>query len=144
MIKKFTHVGIVVKDINHAIDLYSKAFGFEPGPFGMMEVPEIGVKNFSLIIGRNFIEFMEPTNFDMPIGKFLKERGEGVYHISFSVDDIKEQVNSLRQNGVTVEDPWEVPSIPYQVKVAWVDPKSVNGVNIELVELPSGITPKSA
>ena len=143
MIKKFTHVGLVVKDINKAIDLYSKAFGFQPGPFGVMEIPEQGIKNFALMIGKNFIELLEPTDPQMRIGKFLKERGEGLYHISFRVDDLSAEVQSLREKGIIVEGPMPIPSLPYEVRVAWVDPQSVNGAIIELVEHPAGLTPKS-
>ena len=142
MIKKFTHAGLVVRDINKAIDLYSKAFGFEPGPFGVLQIPELGIKSFALIIGKNFIELLEPTDPKRPIGKFLKERGEGLYHISFSVDDLNTEVQSLREKGIIIEDPRSVSSLPFLSRIAFVDPQSVNGAIIELVEHPAGLAPK--
>ena len=137
MITKLDHVGIVVKDINKTLSLFSTAFGLRAWRRGVVEIPELGIKMALLPIGRDqSIEIIQPTDPQTAFGRHLQTRGEGLYHISLFVDDIDAEVSSLRERGVLVEEASRIPpSFPIPLRNAWVDPQSAAGAIIELVEL---------
>lgn len=132
MIRYYTHVGHVVRDINQGIDLYARALGLKPDPDGVMEIP--GGKALMIPVGRNFVELIQPTDSKHRVGKFLQLRGEGLFHISFRVDDIRAEVRSLREKGILVEDPREISTLPTRPRIAFLDPQSTCGAIIELAE----------
>jgi methylmalonyl-CoA epimerase len=132
MIRYYTHVGHVVRDINQGIDLYTRVLGFKPGSTGVMGMP--GGKALMIPIGRKFVELIQPTDFEHRVGKFLQQRGEGLFHISFRVDDIRAEVRSLREKGILVEDPREISTLPTRPRIAFLDPQSTCGAMIELAE----------
>ena len=72
--RKLSHVGIAVKNIDEAITLFTDVLGFEP-PKVREEYPEIGFKNALFFIGDNFIELLESTDPKSDIGRFLERRG---------------------------------------------------------------------
>jgi methylmalonyl-CoA/ethylmalonyl-CoA epimerase len=134
VIKGYTHVGHIVKDINNGINLYTRILGLKPNLANITQIP--GGKAFMIRIGNNSIELIEPTDSRHRVGQFLERHGEGWFHISFRVDDIKLEVQSLRQQGVIVEDPREITTLPSRPKIAFIDPQSVYGAIIELAEEP--------
>lgn len=140
MIEYFTHVGHIVRDIDKGIDLYTRVLGFKPRSSGVGQIP--GGKAFMVAVGNNSIELIEPTDSEHRVGKFLQQHGEGWFHISFRVSDLNKEVQSLREQGITVEDPREISTLPSRPKIAFVDPQSVYGAIIELAEGPGGPAPK--
>ena len=84
-------------------------------------------------IGDNKIELLEATNNNSAIAKFIDKRGEGIHHIAFEVDDIKSELVRLREEGFKVIN--EEPKRGADNKlVAFLHPKSTNGVLIELCQ----------
>jgi methylmalonyl-CoA epimerase len=139
MIECYTHVGHIVRDINKGIDLYTRIFGLKPGASSVGQIP--GGKAFMIPVGNNSIELIEPTDSEHRVGKFLEKHGEGWFHLSFQVDDLNAEVQSLRQKGIIVEDPREVTTLPSRPRIAFVDPQSVYGAIIELAENPRRPSP---
>lgn len=87
MIKGVHHIGIVVTNIEEAIRLYTEKFGFRlTQPITM--IPELGIKDAMVSTGEVTLEIMESVASDKPIGRFLEKHGEGLHHISLSVDDV--------------------------------------------------------
>ena len=134
MIECYTHVGHIVRNINKGIDLYTRIFGLKPGASSVGQIP--GGKAFMIPVGNNSIELIEPTDSEHRVGKFLEKRGEGWFHISFQVNDLSAEVQSLRQKGIVVEDPREITTLPSRPRIAFIDPQSVYGAIIELAENP--------
>jgi methylmalonyl-CoA/ethylmalonyl-CoA epimerase len=132
MIQYYTHVGHIVRDINKGIDLYTRVLGLKADPDGAMEMP--GGKAIMIPVGRNFIEVIQPTDSEHRVGKFLQQRGEGLFHISFRVDDIRAEVRSLREKGIVVQDPREITILPTRPIITFLDPQSTCGATIELAE----------
>ena len=132
MIRYYTHVGHVVRDINQGIDLYTRVLGLKVDPDGVMLMP--GGKALMIPVGRNFVELIQPTDFEHRVGKFLQQRGEGLFHISFRVDDIHAEVRSLREKGIVVEDPREISTLPTRPIITFLAPQSTCGATIELAE----------
>ncbi len=79
------------------------------------------------------IELLEATSSDSPIAKFIEKRGEGIHHLAFEVADIKESIQSYSEKGFTLLN--EQPKAGADNKqIAFMHPKSTNGVLVELCE----------
>ena len=128
---KIEHIGIAVKSIENSNDLFEKLFG-EPH-YKIEDVESEGVKTSFFKIGKNKIELLEATNENSPIAKFIEKKGEGIHHIAFDVDDIKKEIKRLKKEGFIVLN--EKPKKGADNKlVAFLHPKSTNGVLIELCQ----------
>ncbi len=129
--KKIEHIGIAVKDLKSANDLYAKMLGAEP--YKQEEVEREGVMTSFFQVGPNKIELLEATKEDSPIAKYIDKRGEGVHHIAFEVEDIRAEMKRLKEDGFRLLS--EEPKRGADNKmVAFVHPKSANGVLVELCE----------
>ncbi|WP_299553234.1 methylmalonyl-CoA epimerase [Seonamhaeicola sp.] len=128
---KIEHIGIAVKDLEASNALFSKLFG---APHYKIEAVESeGVKTSFFKVGENKIELLEATKEDSPIAKFIERKGEGIHHIAFDVDDIEAEVRRLKAEGFIVLN--ETPKKGADNKlVAFLHPKSTNGVLIELCQ----------
>lgn len=76
---------------------------------------------------------LEATNENSPIAKFIEKKGEGIHHIAFDVTDIVAEIERLKSEGFVVLN--EVPKKGADNKlVAFLHPKSTNGVLVELCQ----------
>ena len=85
-----------------------------------------------IAVGNNNIELIEPTDSEHRVGKFLEEKGEGLFHLSCRVSDIDSAVKSLRKKGISVEDPRHFLASRTGPRIAFLDPASTCGAYIEL------------
>jgi methylmalonyl-CoA epimerase len=76
------------------------------------------------------IELIEPTNDDSPVAAFLRERGEGVQHVGYQIDDMDSTLALARRLGIAVD--WLV-SDERGTAVAFLAPEAFLGVSIELI-----------
>jgi len=90
------------------------------------------VKIAFLSIGGGEIELVEPTDESTGVYRFLQNRGEGLHHICLEVDDIRAHLHQLDAAGVEVIDKEPRPGA-YGL-VAFIHPKAMRGVLIELVQ----------
>ena len=129
--RKIEHIGIAVKDLDVSNALFEKLFG---APAYKAEVVESeGVTTSFFLNGPNKIELLAATNPDSPIAKFIEKKGEGIHHIAFDVEDIVFEIARLQQEGFVVLN--ETPKKGADNKiVAFLHPKSTNGVLIELCQ----------
>ncbi|WP_291274233.1 methylmalonyl-CoA epimerase [Flavobacterium sp.] len=129
--KKIEHIGIAVKSIATSNEIFEKLFGTPA--YKTEEVESEGVKTSFFMCGPNKIELLEATNENSPIAKFLEKKGEGIHHIAFDVDDIEAEIERLKKEGFIVLN--ETPKKGADNKlVAFLHPKSTNGVLIELCQ----------
>ena len=129
------HVAIAVRNIDEVEKLYETALGLKVHHREVVE--EQGVKSSMLVPedGGTAVELLEPLSDNSPISNFLEKRGEGIHHICFIVDNIQSALNRLKEQGVQLID--ESPRQgAYGAKVAFIHPKAMNGVVIELAEMP--------
>lgn len=128
---KIEHIGIAVKNLEKSNALFASLFG-KPH-YKEEEVLSEGVKTSFFTSGPNKIELLAATTSDSPIAKFLEKKGEGIHHIAFAVEDIKHEIARLKEEGFTVLN--EIPKKGADNKwVAFLHPKSTNGVLIELCQ----------
>lgn len=131
MLKKIEHIGIAVKDLEVSNELFEKLLGVPA--YKSEEVESEGVITSFFKNGPNKMELLAATKPDSAIAKFLDKRGEGVHHIAFEVDDIVFEIARLKKEGFVVLD--ENPRKGADNKwVAFLHPKSTNGVLIELCQ----------
>jgi len=129
--KKIEHIGIAVSNLADASLIYEKLFGAPS--YKQEEVASEGVKTAFFMNGPNKIELLEATNPESPIAKFIAKKGEGIHHIAFEVEDILFEIDRLKKEGFIVLN--EVPKNGADNKlVAFLHPKSTNGVLIELCQ----------
>ncbi|ACS34431.1 MULTISPECIES: methylmalonyl-CoA epimerase [Thermococcus] len=130
MFKKIDHVGIAVKNLEEAIKVW-EGLGLKVEE--IEEVPDQKVRTAIIHIGESRIELLEPTAEDSPIAKFIAKRGEGIHHIALGVTNIEEHLKELKEKGYRLID--EEPRIGAGgAKIAFVHPKAVTGVLLELCE----------
>ncbi|MBS1568894.1 MAG: methylmalonyl-CoA epimerase [Bacteroidetes bacterium] len=128
---RIEHIGIAVKDLHAAEELYAKLLG-SPS-YKREEVTSEGVITSFFKVGPNKVELLESTRPDGPIAKAIEKRGEGIHHIAFEVADIHAEMARLRAEGFTLLN--EEPKRGADNKlVCFVHPKSANGVLVELCQ----------
>ncbi len=128
---KINHLGIATNGIDEALKFWQDALGLENVHTEVVEDQKVRIA--MLPIGESRVELLEPTSEDSPISKFLEKRGGGIHHIAVEVEDIVGSLAKLKENGVNLID--EEPRIGAEgCLVAFVHPKSANGVLLELVQ----------
>ncbi|NLC50927.1 MAG: methylmalonyl-CoA epimerase, partial [Firmicutes bacterium] len=85
-LKKIDHLGIVYKDLEAALETYRSVLGLEVK--GIEVVEDQKVKVAFLPIGETNLELLEPTDESSPIAKYIENKGEGIHHIAFRVDNV--------------------------------------------------------
>lgn len=125
------HVGIIVRDLDEAVERYRQLGFGEPARF---DVPEQGVQVVSYVAGPGYLELMTPTNPDSGVARFLERRGEGLHHVAYAVPDIEAALARLAAEGFELIDATPRHGI-HDWRVAFVHPRSCGGVLTELVEV---------
>ena len=106
---KLSHIGIVVRDLEKAMEYYTSIFGL--GPF-TTEVYDLKsfiyrgktasarVKAAIAHSGSVFIELVQVLEGETVHTEFLRERGEGLQHVAFLVRNLDETLNELAKSGI--------------------------------------------
>lgn len=129
-VNKINHVAVVVEDIEKARSFWEDALGITLHHVEV--VPSQKAKVGFFPVGEGEIELVQPTDPESGTAKFLSERG-GMHHLCLEVDDIEGMLSRLMEKGIRLinEKPLELKGR----KMAFIHPKSANGVLVELYEL---------
>ncbi|MAZ71692.1 MAG: methylmalonyl-CoA epimerase [Flavobacteriaceae bacterium] len=128
---KIEHLGIAVKNLEAANEIYTKLLGYQP--YKTEGVASEGVNTSFFTCGESKIELLEATTKESPIAKFIEKRGEGIHHIAFSVVDIKAEMCRLEKEGFVLLNQEPKKGADNKL-VAFLHPKSSNGVLVELCQ----------
>ncbi len=134
ILQRIDHVGYAVEDLEEAIAYHQRLYGAEVVHRERMEVD--GVNEALLAVGESFIQLLEPTHPDTPVGRFLERHGPGVHHIGYGVADVDATFARLQELGVRLVDDHPRPG-SRGCTVAFIHPKAAMGVLVELVEDPT-------
>lgn len=134
MLEDIDHVGIATRDLEAAVEHYRRAFGLEPAH--RETVPDQGVEEVLFKVGTSYVQLLRALGPDTPVGKFLDKRGEGIHHVGYRVPDVAAALGRLKEMGVPLVDENPRPG-SRGTTVAFVHPKGLGGVLVELVEEPS-------
>lgn len=128
------HIAIVVRDLESAIDLYTRTLGFRP--LYRETIADQGVEAVGLQAGDSVIELLRPLEPDSPIARFRGDAETKLHHTAYRVDDIETALADYKAKGVRLID--EHPRKgAHGNRIAFLHPKSTGGVLIELCE-PAG------
>ena len=126
------HLGVAVDDLDQALATYERLFG------ARLErretVPEQGVEAVSLRVGGDRVELLASLGEETPVGKFLANRGPGMHHVAFEVDDVGAAIDELAAEGAELIDERPRRGL-FGLEVAFVHPEAVHGVLAEVVSV---------
>ena len=125
------HVAIAVKDLDSAIDWYKQTFGATVAHREVVE--RDGVEEALLGVADSYIQLLTPTREDSPVAKFLDNKGEGLHHVGYRVDNCAEALQQAVAAGARAIDAEPRPG-SRGTTVAFLHPKTAFGTLIELVE----------
>ena len=124
------HLGFAVQDLDEAIATYDRLFGAALEHRDL--VVEQGVEAASVLVGSSRIELLSPTGDDTPVGRFLANRGPGMHHVAYEVDDVGATLAGLARDGAQLIDEKPRRGL-FGLEVAFVHPDAVLGVLTEVV-----------
>jgi methylmalonyl-CoA/ethylmalonyl-CoA epimerase len=140
------HVGVVVKDVDQAIENY-KSLGattskperiFDNRLFSDIEVygkaadPQLKIKIRVARIGAVTLEFLQPVEGESITQEFLDNRGEGIQHLAFAVENLDEEIAILKGKGIRVIFSGRERATGF--RFAYFEPNKVGNTIIELVQ----------
>lgn len=141
---RIDHVGVAVRSLAESVERYRTTFGLIVTHTETNE--EQGVREAMLCVapgdptgipGGSYVQLLEPTRPDSPVGRFLERHGEGVHHIGYGVRDVTEALEQVRDSGVRLVD--ERPRHGSMgASIAFLHPKDMGGVLVELVQALGG------
>lgn len=134
MLTDIDHVGIAVDDLDAAVEHYRRTLGVEPAHREVVESQ--GVEEVLFSVGTSYIQLVGALGPDTPVGRFLAKRGPGLHHVGYLVDDVGATLEKLKAEGVPLIDEAPRPGSRGST-IAFVHPKGMYGVLIELVQEPS-------
>ena len=129
------HIAIATRAADPLADLLVSAFG---ATRGREELIDGGALRIVFVhLGPVTIELLEPRSADHTVARFIESRGAGLHHVSLEVADLRATLERCRRAGVQLID--EVPRRGAEgAQVAFLHPRSLGGVLIELCEQKKG------
>lgn len=137
-----TQIGIVVKDIERVSQTYAEFFGVEKPEANWtdaVEKAETEYKGNSTVaraklaffnMGSLQLELIEPDEHPSTWREFLDEHGEGVHHIAFQIEGMKDKIQILQGKNMPLVQKGEYTGGRY----AYIDSVPDLKVMIELLE----------
>ena len=136
-IEKIDHISFAVKDLEKTKRAYKEDFGLIPTYQYIAESEKIKVARYT--IGEVAVEFMESTAPDGEVAKFIENRGEGAFLISYKVDNLSKAMQELKEKHIKLID--HRPRELFGTRYAFVHhPNKLHGVLTELLEGDFDIT----
>ncbi len=136
VLTRLDHVGLACVDLETSIRRYVTTFGLTVVARETNE--EQGVREAMLAFpgspaGTSYVQLLEPTRPDSPVGRFLARRGEGIHHVGYGVDDIEAALASVGAAGVRLVDRRPRHG-SMGASIAFLHPGDLGGVLTELVQ----------
>lgn len=136
MFTRIDHVGVAVRDLERSVAWYETTFGLKVVARETHE--DQGVHEAMLVVadapaGGSYVQLLQPTREDSPVGKFLARSGEGVHHVGYGVEDVEAALAAIGGRGVRLVD--QRPRHGSMgASIAFLHPKDTGGVLTELVQ----------
>ena len=130
-ITRINHIAIAVNDIDASLNFWRDALGLEVDH--IEDVPSQKAAVAFIPVGDSEVELVQPSAQDTGVAKFLAERGGGMHHLCFEVDNLEEMLAVMKARNVRLIN--ETPLVLPGRKLAFVHPRSTGGVLVELYEI---------
>ena len=131
MLTEIDHIAIAVNDLEAAIDYYRDTYGVDVVHREVVE--RDGVEEALLKVADSYVQLLTPIRDDSTVAKFLQNKGEGIHHVGYRVDDCAAALATLQAHGARVIDSAPRPG-SRGTTVAFIHPKAAFGTLIELVQ----------
>ncbi len=146
-IKRITEVGIAVRSLDAATELFEQLFDADIGEIQVVE--QYSMRFRMCRVGKVDFEVMEPTGEKGVIAEFIRKRGEGLHHVAFAVDDINETMSTLRSKsvefvgGAPMRECLDVVDFAgrhfnEEIQFTFSHPASILGILFEFIQYPNG------
>lgn len=139
-VRGLSHIAIAVRDADALATTLANALGASRGEEEMLDGGALRVVFVRL--GAVTFELLEPRSPDHTVAQFLDKRGEGLHHVSLEVDDLERALAGARASGVRLIDETPRPGA-HGTRVAFLHPKSLGGVLLELCQAGTAGPPES-
>ena len=128
--KKISHIGIAVADLQKSCKLFSKLLNKD---FHTELVSSESVTTAFFKMGESKIELIASDQDDSAITKYLEKHKEGMHHLAIDVDNIQNEIHRLKKEGFRFLN--ETPKIGADNKlIVFLHPKDTNGVLVEICQ----------
>ncbi|WP_026695272.1 VOC family protein [Peribacillus kribbensis] len=136
MIKKIDHIGIAVRDIENSISFYKKVLNGLLIDRYISESAGVESEVAIMEVNGDRIELLSPTNnTTSPIARFIKQKGKGVHHIAYRVDDLDQALEELKNIGIrTLEGTLRINK--HGRRLVYLNPADTEGTIIEYCDYP--------
>jgi methylmalonyl-CoA/ethylmalonyl-CoA epimerase len=124
------HLGVAVESLDEAVDTYTRLFGAELEH--RQTVPDQGVEAAAVLVGEGRVELLASLGEETPVGRFLAQRGPGMHHVAYEVEDVRAALATLADEGAELIDTEPREGL-FGLEVAFVHPDSLHGVLAEVV-----------
>ncbi|MHB8959919.1 MAG: methylmalonyl-CoA epimerase [Candidatus Limnocylindrales bacterium] len=128
------HVAVVVRDLEASLRLWRDTLGLPVELVLPIEHDRVTIA--FLPVGESKIELVQPMDDTTGVARFLASRGEGFHHVCFEVGNISEALMRLEMDGIELID--SAARKGAEGPVAFLHPRSCQGVLVELIEAPGG------
>jgi len=134
---RLNEIAIVVKDINAAVDVYTKTFGLQFGQIREYKIRAIekGEPNSYIQatafarLGPIEVELIQIVEGESIHTEFLKVHGEGIHHLGFKVADLEKEMKRADALGLKLISSFQVGEI-----LVFAYYEKCSGIMIELVQ----------
>lgn len=139
---KFSHIAVVVKDVEKTLSEYCELFHLEKPNVKWTGKPEDAkvryrgkstpamAKQAFLTIGSLRVEFMEPDEHDSTWREYLDKKGEGFHHIGLEISSMKETLEEMEKREIGLVQTGQYNSGQY----AYVESEKKLDLMLELLE----------
>lgn len=125
---KIEHIGIAVANLDEAIKYWENVMGLKC--YNIEEVADQKVRTAFFKIGEVKIELLEATSEESTIAKFIANKGQGVHHVAFKMEDTNQALKEAEEKGVRLIDK-QARKGAENLNIGFLHPKSTLGVLTE-------------
>ncbi len=128
---KIEHLGIAVRDLSKAQEVFNLLLGKES--YKVESVERENVNTLFYQLGESKIELLESSDPDGTIAKFIDKRGEGFHHVAIAVDDIRAEMLRLKNAGFELLSDEPKEGADNKI-ICFLHPRSTGGLLVELCQ----------
>ncbi|MGG1631142.1 methylmalonyl-CoA epimerase [Rossellomorea sp. NRS-1567] len=138
MKKTIDHIGVAVRNIEDTIRFYENVLGAKLIDRYRSDARGVESEIAIMEVDGARTELLAPTNNDTsPIARFIKQKGKGVHHIAYRVDNLDAALEELKQKGIRIlEDSLRINK--HGRRLIYLNPADTEGTIIEYCDYPDG------
>ncbi|WP_456271099.1 VOC family protein [Bacillus sp. AK031] len=137
MEKILDHIGIAVRDLDNSIHIYTTVLGGKLVDRYRSEASGVESEIAIIDINGDKFELLSPTNnTTSPIARFFKQKGKGVHHVAYRVENLDKALIELEDQGIrTLEG--TLRTNKHGRRLIYLNPADTEGTIIEYCDYPN-------